>query len=100
MFQGLDGAANANWEHRYYRYPRTNLGGNAGNMNGRTIYKRKMHNGFKRVGSLNQIGSLRGKYPQTSFEFGLRYDGEMQTAMENGWNRGTRVTLYPFYPQV
>ncbi len=43
---------------------------------------------------------IRANYPHDRFEIGIPYNGDIQAAFANGWNRGTRITLYPLYPMV
>ena len=38
------------------------------------------------------------RYPDKTHALGLQYNGEIQRSFQNGWNRGKRITLYPFYP--
>jgi hypothetical protein len=51
------------------------------------------------VGFLPGIDAIIAAYPRTLFEFGIQYKGEIQVAIISSWNRGMRVTLYPFFLQ-
>jgi hypothetical protein len=51
------------------------------------------------VGTLADFDNVRATYSQLQYEFGIQYNGDVQVAFINGWNLGTRITVYPFYPQ-
>ena len=63
------------------------------------VYYRKMEYPWKKVGSLQGSGfeALTKKYNQKDYELGMFYNGDIQTAAYNGWNRGTRLSLYPLF---
>ena len=58
---------------------------------------------WKRVGALRDMSSIVSKYPHYKYDFGVKYNaayGVVHTVVMNSWNRGVRISIYPFYPQL
>ncbi len=52
------------------------------------------------VGPLSSLPNIRALYPSTTHELGIADDGgDIRNALLTTWNRGLRITLYPFVPQ-
>jgi hypothetical protein len=54
------------------------------------------------VGTLKSLSSFVSKYPHTEYDYGTAYNAALGSVLENvfsSWNRGTRVTQFPMYPQ-
>lgn len=96
--RGLNDLADkTSWFHLYYRFPSTPMGGNG--VSGTTqIYVRPHLNAWQSAGQLSALDSIMGQYPPTANEYGIAYNGDIQTITATYWNTGTRVTLYPFFP--
>lgn len=73
-------------------------GGN-GDASGLGFYVRRLIQPWQNVGTLNNYDSIKSTYPSSQYEYGISYNGDVQRATCNGWNRGTRVAAFPFYPQ-
>lgn len=49
--------------------------------------------------TLGDISAIRSKYDLSLYEFGIDYNEGIRVAFQNGWNRGSRISIYPFYFQ-
>jgi len=99
LTMNMKGAKNTTrWTHHFQRYPRGRLGGLQG-TNKIKVYVRERLHAWVKVGTMKDVQSLRKKYSHLNYNIGIPYNGVIQRAFFNGWNRGTRMTLYPFYPQ-
>lgn len=51
------------------------------------------------AGTLGTWNTVVAQYSTTQYEFGISWNGATQLVRYNMWNKGYRVTLYPFLPQ-
>jgi len=63
------------------------------------LYAKKHSYPWVDVGQLKEYTKIRNEYPHAKYEYGMSYNGHLRPAFFNGWNRGTRVSLLPIYPQ-
>jgi len=88
--------------HHYYSWDtngNTWYSGGNGDASGLGFYVRRLIQPWQNVGTLNNYDSIKSTYPSSQYEYGISYNGDVQRATCNGWNRGTRVAAFPFYPQ-
>ena len=99
----LQGPQDNEWYEHYYQLDST--GGRvtpAGNgvSSGLTLWVRPLLNPWFAIGNSGSFDALRSQYPSGNYEWGTRWNGgQIQLMMVNGWNLGTRISLFPFQPQ-
>ena len=63
------------------------------------IYIRRNPTVWVPAGTLGGYGAAVRRFPDATHKLGMKNPGRgMQTIFRNGWNRGTRITLFPHYP--
>ena len=99
----LNGAAE--WTHQYYQHNSDGkliaVGGNGGTGHV-TVYVQERPFPWIRVGTLASMSSITTKYSHAKYDYGTAYNGGHGYVFENvlsSWNKGTRISQYPMYPQ-
>lgn len=99
LTMGMQGASNATqWVHTFLKFPYGRLGG-LDTVKGIKVYVRKRPYPWVKAGTMKDVQAIRKKYNSLTYDLATSYNGEIQQVFFNGWNRGTRMNLYPWYPQ-
>lgn len=99
--QGLGGLDDqSSFYQTYYSfnnggYPGDSFIGSNGYWNGQ-LWTRQRHSPWIHIGTVSNYDS--GKYPQTLYQYGIAYNGDVQPVHMNGWNRGWRISTSHSFP--
>jgi len=95
-----DGQTPGEWIQNYYQNDEP-VHSN-GVSDGIQVFRRRLPFAWQDVGTLADLESESAQNPFTEWTYGVIYNhgwGDVHDIVMNSWNRGTRVSVTPFYPQ-
>ena len=104
FFEGTNDASS--WKHYYYQQ---NAKGKVvksfqnGGISGVKVFAKKRSTPWVKAGKLSSLDELIKKYPSSKYDYAVKYNlsphGHIHKVTINSWNKGSRITVYPMYPQ-